>query len=261
MLAQERQKLILEMFKDQRIIKTADIAEKYGISNLTARRDLDVLGEQGYVRRIYGGAMLVPNAISNPAPEEKSNRPNTHKRIVEAIGKLAASMVEEGDTIHLGNGKLTLEVAKNLVNIPNLTFITGSMMIANFLMSFNCKIYILGGLIDPYEQNIYSRSAMEMMENFYPSKSFLGCDGITVEHGVTAINLPGAELGAISVKSSAKTIIVAHNWKFGTDALNKVCDLSDTYAIVTDDGLSQEYRDKLKDAGAPMLYAQTDPEA
>ena len=260
MLAQERQKLILDTLTDNRIIKTQDIAEQFGISNLTARRDLDALSEQGYVHRIYGGAVLIPNSLPNTLTEDKQ-RKNTPRKIVEGIGRLAAAMVEEGETIHLGNGTLTLEVAKNLVNIPNLTFITGSMMIANFLISANCRTYILGGLIDPYEQNIYSRSAMDMMDKFYPTKSFLGCDGITVEHGVTAINLPGAELGSISVHSSAKTIIVAHSWKFGKDAMNKVCDLSELYAIVTDDGLDPEYREKIEQTGVKLFYAVTDPKS
>ncbi len=258
MLARERQKQILEMFKDQRIIKTSDIAEKYGISNLTARRDLDVLSEQGLVRRIYGGAFLIPKTVPDPVIEEETQRKKDIEiRITEAIGKLAATMVEEGDMVYLGNGLQTLEVAKNLVKIPNLTYITGSMMIANFLMNSNCMTYILGGLIDPYEQNIYTRSAMSMMENFYPDKAFLGCNGITLKHGVTAYNLPGAELGTISVQSSAKTIIVAQSWKFGTDARNKVCNLSDVYAIVTDDNLPPEHRESFGKAGVPIYFAET----
>ena len=258
MLAPERQKYILDLLTQQRIIKTQDIAEKFGVSNLTARRDLDVLRAQGYVQRVHGGAILIPDSIPNPVSEFNQEKKNAPKRSEQAIGRLAASMVEEGDVIFLGNGVVTYEVAKNLLTIPNLTFITGSMSIANLLLSSNSKLYILGGLVDPLEQNIYSRSAMDQMERFFPTISFMGCEGVTAEHGVTCYYQPGAELGYIVVKNSAKTIFTVHHRKFGVNGMNKVCDLSELYAIVTDDGLDPEYREKMEKTGVKMFYAETD---
>ncbi len=257
MLAQERQTIILDMLSKQRIIKTLDIAETFGISNLTARRDLDALREKGYVRRVHGGAILIPDSIQNPVSEMIPTKKYAPKKSEEAIGKLAASMVEEGDVVYLGNGVVAFEVAKNLVKIPNLTFITGSMSIANFLLSTNSKLFVLGGFVDPSEQNIYSRSAMDQMEKFYPTISFMGCEGVTAEHGITCHYQPGAELGYISVRNSAKSVFVVHSRKFGTDSMNKVCDLSELYAIVTDDGLSPEYREKMEKTGVRMYYAET----
>ena len=258
MLAPERQKTILDMLTRQRIIKTQDIAEKFGISNLTARRDLDVLREQGYVRRVHGGAILIPDPVPNPLsgilPAERS----APKKSEEAIGKLAASMVEEGDVVFLGNGVVTYEVAKNLLSIPNLTFITGSMSIANLLLSSNSRLFILGGLVDPLEQNIYSRSAMDQMERFFPTISFMGCEGVTAEHGITCYYQPGAELGNIVARNSARTIITVHSRKFGTDSMNKVCGLSELYALVTDDGLSPEYQEKMENTGVKMFYAKSE---
>ena len=261
MLAPERQKKILDLLTQQRIIKTQDIAEHLGISNLTARRDLDVLREQGYVRRVHGGAILIPDSIPNPVSEIIQTKKYAPKESEEAIGKLAASMVEEGDIVYLGNGVVTLEVAKNLVKIPNLTFITGSMSIANFLLYTNSKLFVLGGFVDPYEQNIYSRTAMDQMEKFYPTISFMGCEGVTAAHGITCHYQPGAELGYIAVRNSARSVFVVHSRKFGTDAMNKVCDLSELYAIVTDDGLDPEYREKMEQTGVKMLYAETDPKS
>ncbi len=257
MLAQERQKIIVEMLSEQPIIKTVDIVKKFNITNLTARRDLDALRVQGIVRRIYGGAVLLPTAGSFPEEESSKHSQNPMKKRMQEIGRLAASLVEPGDTVFLGSGSLTLETAKKLQKTPDLTFITNSMTIANSLMESNNKIYMLGGLIDPYEQNIYSHSAMEMMENFFPTKTILSCGGITVQHGVSMDYEPVAHMGSISVKNSAKTILVTRSRTFGTDALNKVCDLSDIYAIVTDDNLTQEYREEMDKAGVKMYYAET----
>ena len=111
MLAQERQTIILDMLSRQRIIKTLEIAEAFGVSNLTARRDLDALREQGYVRRVHGGAILIPDSVINPVSEVIQGKKYAPKKSDEAIGKLAASMVEEGDVVFLGNGVVTFEIA------------------------------------------------------------------------------------------------------------------------------------------------------
>ncbi len=257
MLAQERHKIILEMLGKQPIIKTQDIAEKFEISNLTARRDLDVLREQGFVRRIYGGAILIPASVPNSTEDGKGKSQNPMKKRMEEIGRIAASLVEPGDTIFMGSGSLTLETAKKLLKMTNLTFITSSMTIANTLMTSDNKIYLLGGLIDPFEQNIYSRSAMDMMEKFLPNKAILSCGGITARHGVTMDYQPVAELSAIAVRNASRTILVTRSQTFGRDVLNRVCDLTNVSDIVTDDNLSGGYRKEMEKIGISMHYAET----
>lgn len=256
MLAPERQKKILEMLFRQRIIKISDIAEEFGVSNLTARRDLDMLQEQDLVRRVYGGAILTATPETSMAAFASKNE-HSSKTEKEAIGKLAASMIEEGDTIHLGTGTTTLEIAKNIRHMTNLTIIVSSLAIINELANSKNTIYVLGGVLDPYEQKITGHATMEMLEKYCPDKAFFSCDGVSLEHGVTAYHIYGAEIGKIIVKNSARTYLVASSKKFGLTAMNKVCPLSAFQGIITDDLLQPEYRDKLEKAGIPMYYATT----
>ncbi len=256
MLAKERQRVILDMLYKKHVVKTVDIAKEFGITDLTARKDLDSLREQGFVERVYGGAVLLPISTGSFAGRERNINSNYLKTYDEKIAEFASKMVEEGDKVFLGNDQIVLEVAKYLIHIPNLTFITASMQTAVFLMSNGCSIYLLGGKIDPIEHNIYSRSAMLMMEKFFPTKTIISCDGITAEHGPTTEFQPGAELGNISIRNAEKAILVVPSIKFGHNAMNKVCDFSDLYAIVTDDDLPTEYREKMEKIGVQMFYTE-----
>ena len=259
MLAPERQKKILEILFRQRIIKISEIAEEFGVSNLTARRDLDTLQEQDLVRRVYGGAILTATPeISMAAftsPIEHSSK--TEK---EAIGKLAASMIEEGDTIHLGTGTTVLEIAKNIRHMSNLTIVVSSLSIINELANSKNTIYVLGGVLDPYEQKITGHTTLEMLEKYCPDKAFFSCDGVSLKHGVTAYHSYGAESGKIIVKNSTKSFLVANSKKFGLNALNKVCLLSALHGVITDDLLSSDYREEMEKAGVKMYYAKTGSE-
>lgn len=263
MLAQERQQLILDMFKDRKIIKTAEIAEKFNVSNLTARRDFDELSNMNMVTRIYGGAMLVesPAMIHAGVIEDRKGIEQERIAMIHAIGKCAASLIEEGDVIFLGNGNVTLEIAKNLADTPNLTFIVSSIPIANYLLSINKIVYILGGMIDPYEHNTNGHIAMEMMRQFCPNKTFIGCDGMSVKHGVTAYNRLGADLGTVAVESAEKSFLVIDSRKIEKNAMNIVCPLSALTAVITDDHLPKEKRKTLESAGVKLYCAETNHEA
>ena len=255
MLAQERQKRILDKLFSQRTIKISDIAEEFGVSNLTARRDLDALQEQDLVRRVYGGAILTTaseNASAFLSPQ-KEHESKTEK---EAIGKLAASLIEDGDTVYFGTGTTCLEIAKNVRQMSDLTIITSSLSIINELANSKNTIYVLGGILDTYEWKIIGSSTLEMLDRFCPDKAFISCDGITLEHGVTAYHQYGAVSGSLIVKNSAKSFLAAKSRKFGLNALNKVCPLSDLYAVITDDRLPQEQREEMEKAGVRMFYAE-----
>lgn len=255
MLAPERQKLIADMLNKNKVIKISEISYRFGVSNLTARRDLDVLAEQGIVRRVYGGAILITR--QDPVPEDPEAVRQEHCLVEEreAIGKLAAAQVEEGDSIFFGNGNMVLEVAKNLRQMSNLTIISSSLSVINEFANTNNTIYILGGVLDPYEPKIGGRTAYEMMKNFFVDKTFISCDGFSLKHGVTAYHQPGAEMGTLVVENAEMPILIANSPKFGRNALNRVCALSDLSMIITDSGMSEERRAELDSAGVKTLYA------
>ena len=257
MLAQERQAIILEMFQQHHVIKISDIAAQFGISNLTARRDVGALEEQNLVRRVYGGAVLVTNAAQDApvAPDEKkaAHPVWSEKR---AIGKQAASMIQEGDIVFLGTGSTVLEVAKHMRHLSNVTVLTNSLAVINALSDTSNTIYILGGLLDKNEHHTQGTFASSMLETFCADKAFIGCGGVSLDLGVTDYSNPVADIDRIMVKNASQSILVCNSHKFGSRALSIVCPLASLSTIITDEGISVKYRDGIAKAGVDLCLIQ-----
>src|ERR1051326_6019730 len=125
-----RRVYILDRLREAGSIMVGDVATNLSTSEMTIRRDLNVLEADGLVRRIHGGAVLVTNRAYEPTFREKSVQFVDEKR---RIGVAAAALVEPGDTIILSPGTTTLEVAHNLAGRPNLTVVTSAINIATDL--------------------------------------------------------------------------------------------------------------------------------
>ena len=258
MLAHERQAHIIDHLREHRVIKITDIVERFGVSNLTARRDLDVLQEQKIVRRVYGGAILSADPVSLGRPDillpagDQEQAKNLDKK---AIGKLAATLVREGDILFLGSGNTVLEVARNLRDFSNLTIITCSLAVINELATTSNTIYVLGGRLDNSEHSIDVSDAH--LKSFCADKAFISCDGVTVSHGVSASYPPNTKTGHLMVKNARQAILVSTSRKFGNNALSVTCELSDLNVIVSDDGLSPEFQDAISQQGVTLMLAPT----
>lgn len=261
MLAQERQQIILDMLQANRSIKISDIVDQFGISTLTARRDLDVLEARKLVHRVYGGAILEEpttaatqmNPLSPNLVQPERERSNRKK----AIAKTAAAIVKEYDTVFLGNGVLIAEIAHCLRHFSHLTIITSSLTVINEMAATNNKIIVLGGTLGPGEPSIHGSSALDMLRNFCADKAFISCMGVSPEFGVTSDFIPTVEVGRLMVEQSAHPMLVCSSSRYGLHKPHVVCPVSRLEAIVIDDGLSAEQQKALEMAGTKVLVAST----
>ena len=259
MLAHERQAHIIDHLREHRVIKITDIVDRFGVSNLTARRDLEVLQEQKIVRRVYGGAILSADPSTLGRPDillptiDQEQAKNLDKK---AIGKLAATLVRDGDILFLGSGNTVLEVARNLRSFSNLTIITCSLAVINELATTSNTIYVLGGRLDNSEHSIDVSDAH--LKSFCADKAFISCDGVTLTHGVSASYPPNTKTGHLMVKNAKQAILVSTSRKFGSNALSVTCELSDLNVIVSDEGLSPEYQDAIAQQGVTLMLASTE---
>jgi len=256
MLAQERYEIILEMLKESNIIKISDIASKLKVSNETARRDLETLQDQGLLKRVHGGAILNENISITNISNTARSLPHTGVSYIEkqAIGKRAASLVKNGETIFLDIGSTTLQISKNLKNIHNLTVLTTSLPIINELAATDINVVVLGGKLHRDDQLLFSPFTSEIFERYYVDKSFIGCGGISIAGGVTDYSENCLNRQAIKAHSK-KMILVTGSGKFGHNALVQVCSLSCIDIIVTDSNLQQEYIDSLQEYPIELLLA------
>ncbi|HHY79808.1 MAG TPA: DeoR/GlpR transcriptional regulator, partial [Thermoanaerobacter sp.] len=126
MFGEERRLKIAEIISKDKSISVSELSKLFNVSESTIRRDLHVLEEKGFIQRTHGGAILNAGTHYEPAFFEKEDVELEAKR---KIGKIAASMIEEGDSIILDAGTTTLEIARNLKNMK-LTVVTNSPLIA-----------------------------------------------------------------------------------------------------------------------------------
>ncbi len=262
MLAHERQANIIEHLRQHRTVKIADMVEKFGISSLTARRDLDTLAARGILRRVYGGAVLAMDPASLPTDASQQSTQDQRERMFRKRmanrAKLTASLVEEGDTLFMGNGIMVQEVAKNLRHFSNLTVITSSLLVAQELVDTTNTIYVLGGLVHNATQAIGSPGDYDILRRFCADKAIYSCGGISVEHGVTSDNLVAVEIGRIMTEQSKRTIVVGGLFMFDGDSLRVTCPLSAVDTIVTDDLLPRELQTAITATGVKLLLTETE---
>ena len=257
MTAKERQQEIIHMLgSGGGFVKMTEIVDRFSVSNETARRDLEALQDKGLVRRIYGGAVLLDSnhlRAQNTIAETIVRAHGQQER--EAIGRLAATLIREGDTILMSSGTTVQQVAKNIKKLHTLTILTNSLAVINELSDTNFDIYVLGGKLDNNELNMSGDITMKSLSGIFVDKAILGAGGVTLEYGVSDYGINDITVREEMVRHAGRTILVAQSSKFGKNALSIGLPLDKIHTVVTDSGLAQEYRTAFSDMGLNLLLA------
>jgi len=242
----ERQHQLARLFERTGRLSVSKICEQFGISAATARRDLDALAEEGRIRRVHGGAILVRHA----APEEpilaRSHEMSSEK---EKIGRAAAALVNDGETIFLGSGTTVLEVAQNLAE-RNLTIITNSLPVINFMAErTNITLITLGGSFRASELSFIGHITEQSLVELRADRVIIGTRAISVEQGLTNDYLPETLTDRAILNIGREIVIVADHTKCGVVSTAFLAPLSAMHTLVTDSGTDIEFINALKAQG------------
>ncbi len=251
MLAEPRRRLLLELIASRGFATLEELVRHLGVSESTVRRDLESLDASGSIKRTHGGAVISADVRAMPAHEDRIQTAAPEKR---AIGRTAAELVDDGDTVLLDGGTTTFEVARALLGRP-VQVVTNSIPIAN-LMSSNkqADIVLIGGYVSPRTGVAMGPLAVDMMRGIRVRKSILGAGGLVAD-GVYNSNVLLVETERQMMASAQEVIIVADHTKFGRQSLSKLCDLSAIDTLVVDPGLPQDFRPLLQEAGVRVCIA------
>jgi DeoR/GlpR family transcriptional regulator of sugar metabolism len=253
MLAQERRNYIIEMLKENNIVKVNELAKKFNITIETARHDLSILQDQGYVSRIYGGA--VP--LTSIARETQLNiRENSQRNQKISIGKAAAALIKPGETIFIDNGSTCLELARCVKNIPNLTVCSASIPVLSELVNSDATLIMCGGVVRKGEQAASGALTVNMMDSIYVNKVFTSCSGITVGFGVSSFNIDDAELAKKAISQADYAVLLADSSKFGYNALSIYASIETFSSIVTDRDISEKHTEAIRKLGVDLIIAE-----
>jgi DeoR/GlpR family transcriptional regulator of sugar metabolism len=257
MLAAERQARIVAEIQKRGAVRVIEFAQMLGVSDMTIRRDLDALAQQGLLDKVHGGATRRSPVNEEPSTEEpgfeaKSSRQQPEK---EAIAKAAAELVSPGTAVGLSAGTTTWALAHALRGVDGLTIVTNSMRIADVLYArpaTDQNVVVVGGVRTPSDA-LVGPIAVSALAQLHLDIVFLGVHGMAETAGFTTPNLLEADTDRALVRAGRRLVVLADHTKWGTVGLSTIARLSDADMVITDDGLSEEAIDTLSEHVEELL--------
>jgi DeoR/GlpR family transcriptional regulator of sugar metabolism len=257
-LAQQRQAVILREVRSSGGVRVSDLTETLGVSDMTIRRDLDVLASKGLVAKVHGGATAVPeHSTDEPGFEAKSYREQAEKT---AIASQAVRLVQPGTAIGLSGGTTTWALAHRLLDVPGLTVVTNSIQVADVLHQSgrtDQTVVLTGGIRTPSDA-LVGPIAVATLRSLHLDQVFMGVHGMELRGGFTTPNLMEAETNRMLVAAGRRLVVVADHTKWGVVALSTIARLDETDVLVTDSLIDPDARDALAEHVGEVIVAEVD---
>jgi DeoR/GlpR family transcriptional regulator of sugar metabolism len=249
----ERQNQILSLLGKQGRLSVAEIVEQFSISEATARRDLETLASQGKAQRVHGGVIAVEQAPPELPILEREGEQTDEKN---SIGRAAAELIADGETVFLGSGTTVLEAAKHLRDRKNLTVITNSLPVLNALAGRkDVTVVSLGGQLRESELSFIGHITEQALAELRVDKVIMGTRGISLEHGLTNDYLPETLTDRAILKVGRTVIIAADHTKINRIATALLAPLSAMQVFVTDSNAEKKFLQALKKLGIEVIVA------
>lgn len=241
MYSAERRQAILSLITQHSRVSVDDLASYFGVSHSSIRRDLSQLHDEGLVMRTYGGAVAVNysgnnGAVNGAATETPfSERKVAHFAEKDCIGKYAAALVCEGETIFIDGGTTTECMVPYLLE-KRITVVTyGLNIISRFGSSAIVTVIAVGGVINNFSQTFGGTFALNNLQsyNIRFDKTFLAASGVSVKAGVTNASLEEIPIKRKAVEVGQQNILLADSSKIGVTRAGLIAPLHDIHLLIT----------------------------
>jgi DeoR family fructose operon transcriptional repressor len=247
----ERRSRLLDIIRVSGFAALDELVRELGVSESTVRRDLDALEEQGSAKRTHGGVLY---SGGMPRLAEFDERQPANWAAKRAIAVTAAAVIDDGETVLLDGGTTTYEVARLLVG-RSLQVVTNSLPVANlFASEARTDLVLLGGYVSPRTGVCLGPYANELLGRLHVTTTVLSAAGIS-EEGLFNAHLLLAETEQAMLRAASRVMVVADSSKFGRKSLTLVSGLEAIDIVVSDEGLTQRWRDTVTAAEADLRIA------
>ena len=259
MLARVRESFIVDRVRERGAVRVSDLTRLLAVSDMTVRRDLDLLARAGLLDKVHGGA-TAPGLTSTDEPgfETKSGRERREK---DAIARLAVRLVHPGSAVGLSAGTTTWTLAHHLLDVAGITVVTNSVQIAQVFYAAarpDQTIVLTGGVRTPSDA-LVGPVAVATLRSLNLDIVFLGVHGMDDRTGFTSPNLVEAETSRALAKSGRRLAVVADHTKWGVVGISTIATLSDADVLVTDAGLDADALTVLTDQVGDVRLATVPP--
>lgn len=256
MLAERRRVLILDILAEKGSVSVTDLYRRLEVSRETVRRDINRLAAENRLQKTHGGAISI-DAVE-PAFAERMEVNVEGKR---AIGRVAADMVSDGDSLILDYGTTTIFLARSLACHRRLTVYTNDFHIATSLAGRNDnRVFMLGGELQGTDGVTLGRDATAMLGNYYADFAFVGVGAVSSHPWLMDYSREAAELRALMLSVARTPVLLADHTKFGKMAPVRVANLELVTHIVTDRRPETAMAKALGKLQAEILISEANPE-
>jgi DeoR family transcriptional regulator, aga operon transcriptional repressor len=250
MLNEERRLRIQGIVTQHKRILVKEISKEFDISEVTVRKDLEVLEKRGILSRVHGGAILNQSSVHDIALTEKEHIYPKEKQL---IGEKASQLIREGDVILLDSGSTTTQIARNIKFKKDIKVITNAVNIASELAGSEIEVILTGGFLREKSFSLVGPIAEDTLRHINADKLFLGVDGIHFEFGLTTPNLMEARVNQLMIKKSLEVILVSDSSKFGKRSMSFISDVSSIQQVITDNGIHDDDLRELEELGVKVF--------
>lgn len=251
----QRRHEISELVRQKGSVQVTPLAERFGVSPQTVRKDLRYLVERGVMTRAYGGA--IDSGVIGRAPVEPNYeaKRTTHLDEKRRIGVRAASLIKPGDTIAIDSGTTAIQLAAAVPDIE-ITVVTNDFGVLTALEpKSDVTIVMLGGELRRRNMAFYGGLTVEALGALHVDKLFLGVDGFDLEHGITTHYEPEALLNRKMVEAAQTVICITDSSKFDSVCLHRIIPITTINTLITDRGAPEHIVQASQQLGIDLLLA------
>jgi len=243
----ERRQSLLELLRKQPGLRVPELALALDISEGTVRNDLNALEEQGRLMRVHGGAVLNQRDQFQNQSFERRYQQNAAAKL--AIAREAAVLVNDGDSVLLDASSTAYYLARALSGRNRLRVMTNGFEVARELaQNASNTVILIGGVVNNDSSSVTGLLSEQIIAEMHIEKAFFSCSGFSLERGMTEVHFAEAQLKRKAIESARQVIALIGSTKFGKEDLTPFARTDQITHLMTDEGLSAEWIEKLKQA-------------
>lgn len=244
---EERRQAILSHLQAQGRVMVSELSEKFGVSEVTVRSDLQILAQQGKILRTHGGAVPAAPGLEDLRLERRRHQ---HPREKSHIGLAGAKLVGKGDAIFLDSSSTALAIAQHLKQHQYVTVLTSSLAVAQTLLNASGVTVVMpGGIVQRDTASLIDIEGLAYLGQFNIQKGFFGAHGLAIPEGLTDISAEVAAVKHELVHMCRQVIAVIDSSKWGRVGLATFASLDDIDVVLSDRDAPPDLVRKIRERG------------
>lgn len=241
-----RQNQIVQLVNERKRIQVTELVELIGVSGVTIRQDLNLLEQEGYLKRVHGAATTLQS-------DDIDNRLEVHFNVKQSLANKAADLVARNETVLIEGGSANALLARTLAERGDVTIVTPSAYIAHLIRNTSANIILLGGVYQHQGESLVGPLTKLCIENIHFSTAFLGVDGFHQDTGFTSRDMMRADIASTILAKQRRNIILTDSSKFGQIYPSTIGRFDQISILLTDDNASQSDLSFLKQQGIEVI--------